>query len=181
MDPLVPVAPWLIVVAAVVSAAVCVAAWKAVPWQGRQVVLVVAAAMFGIVFARGNPLVELGIGAVLLISAMVATIGVRGTPAAALCVQRAAVALVMAVCALQSASPGPSEAQVAAVAGHGHGGQAFVGILPIIVIAGVIGVVLWTLVSEWILEPVPDRRAARMLTIESWALAAGLAVVCLGF
>ncbi|WP_223626289.1 hypothetical protein [Microbacterium sp. EST19A] len=177
MDPLVPAAPWFAVAAAVVAAAACVAAWKAVPWQGRQVALVLAGAMLAIVLADGSPLVGLGIGALLLISAMVATIGVRGTPAAALCVQRAVVALVMAVCALESAAPG---APAATTAGHGHGGQALSGILPIIVVAGVVGVVLWTLVSEWVMEPVHDKRAARMITIESWALAAGLAVVCLG-
>lgn len=179
MDPLVPAAPWFAVAAAVVAAGACVGAWKAVPWQGRQVALVMAGAMLGIVLADGSPLVGLGIGALLLISAMVATIGVRGTPAAALCVQRAVVALVMAVCALESAAPGAAGA-AAATAGHGHGGQALAGILPIIVVVGVVGVVLWTLVSAWVMEPVHDKRAARMLTIESWALAAGLAVVCLG-
>lgn len=180
MDPLVPAAPWFAVAAAVVSAAACVGAWKAVPWQGRQVVLVLAGAMLGIVLARGNPLAGLGIGALLVISAMVAAIGVRGTPAAPLCVQRAAVALVMAVCTLEGAAPGATGAPVETASGHGHGGQAIAGILPIVVVVGVIGVVLWTLVSAWVMEPVRDRRAAQMLTVESWALAAGLAVVCLG-
>ena len=180
MDPLVPAAPWFAVAAAVVAAGACFGAWKAVPWQGRQVALVMAGAMLGLVLADGGPLVGLGIGALLLISAMVATIGVRGTPAAASCVQRAVVALVMAVCALESAAPGGSGAPPGTTAEHGHGGQALSGILPIIVVAGVVGVVLWTLVSGWVMQPVHDKRAARMITIESWALAAGLAVVCLG-
>lgn len=181
MDPLVPAAPWFAAVAAVVSAGACVAAWKTAPWQARQVALVLAVAMVGLVFAGGIPLVGLGIGVLLLMSAMVATVGVRGTPFATLCVQRAVVALVMAICALESAAPAVSGAPAAETAGHGHGGQALSGMLPVLVVGGVVGVVLWTLLSEWVMEPVSDERAARMLRIESWALAAGLAVVCLGF
>lgn len=177
MDPLVPAAPWFALVAAVVAATACVAAWRAVPWQGRQVVLVTAGAMLGIAFADGDSLAELVIGAVLLISAMVATAGVRGTAAAAQCVERAVVALVMAVCAWESASPGsPTDPS----AHGGHAGQGLSGLLPIVMVAGVVGVVLWTLVSAWFVEPVRDTRAARLLAIESWALAAGLAVVCVG-
>lgn len=177
MDPLVPAAPWFAVVAAVVAAGACIAAWRAVPWQGRQVVLVSTAAMLGIAFTGPNPLVGLGIGALLLISAMIAAVGVRGTPAAALCVHRAVVALVLAVCALESAAPAGSVEPT----GHGGHAQGLSGILPIIVVVGVVGVVLWTLVSDWLIEPVQDKRAARLLTTEAWALAAGLAVVCLGF
>ncbi|MFF3028743.1 hypothetical protein [Microbacterium sp. NPDC057944] len=178
MDPILPAAPWLMALAALVSAVACVAAWRAVPWQGRQSALVMAAAMLVVAAGGGDAARGLLLGAVLLLSAMLGTIGVRGTPAAAACCHRALVSLVMAVCAFQSASAGSSGD---AVATSGHAGHGLNGVLSIIGIVGVVGVVLWTVVAEWFVEPVHEGRAARMLTIESWAMAAGVAVMCLGF
>jgi len=66
------------------------------------------------------------------------------------------------------------------VAGHGHG-QGLSGLLSVVVVVGVISVVLWTVVAEWVIEPVHHGRTARLLTTESWAMAAGVAVMCLGF
>lgn len=161
--------------AALVSAGACVAAWRAVPWQGRQSALVMAVVMLAIAVSDGRPGISLILGAVLLISAMTGTIGVRGTPSAATCCHRALVSLVMAICAFQSASDGA----VAESAGHtGHG---LTGVLSVLGIVGVIGVVLWTVVAEWFVEPMHHGRAARLLAVESWAMAAGVAVMCLGF
>ncbi|WP_407360917.1 hypothetical protein [Microbacterium sp. LBN7] len=176
MEHLLPAAPWLMTAAAIVSAAACVAAWRSVPWQGRQSALVMAAVMLLVAVGEGGPVLGLILGAVLLLSAMLGTMGVRGTPAAATCCHRALVSLVMAICSFESASTG----QAAAVAGHGHG-QGLSGLLSVVVVVGVISVVLWTVVAEWVIEPVHHGRTARLLTTESWAMAAGVAVMCLGF
>ncbi|MBO9624794.1 MAG: hypothetical protein J7484_00300 [Microbacterium sp.] len=175
MDHILPAAPWLMAVAALVSAAACVAAWRAVPWQGRQSALVMAAAMLLVAVNDGGAGVLLG--AVLLLSAMLGTVGVRGTPAAATCCHRALVSLVMAVCAFQSASSGAASDATAA----GHAGHGLTGVLSVLGIAGVIGVVLWTVVAEWFVRPVHHGRTARFLAVESWAMAAGVVVMCLGF
>jgi len=84
--------------AAVVSAAACVAVWRAVPWQGRQSALIMAGAMIVIAVSGGDAMIGLVLGTVLLASAMLGTAGVRGTPAAATCCHRALVSLVMAIC-----------------------------------------------------------------------------------
>lgn len=160
--------------AALVSAAACVGAWRAVPWQGLQSALVMAAVMLGLAVSDRQPGTGLILGAILLVSAMIGTIGVRGTPAAATCCHRALVALVMAICAFQSASSG----QLSGPAGHaGHG---LSGVLSALGVVGMFGVVLWTVVTEWFVEPVHQGHTARLLAVESWAMAAGVAVMCLG-
>lgn len=162
--------------AAVVSAAACVAVWRAVPWQGRQSALIMAAAMVAMAVTDGDALSGLVLGIVLLVSAMLGTAGVRGTPSAASCCHRALVSLVMAACAFESLSTGE-----AVVESGGHGGHGLDGLLSALVVAGVIGVVLWTVVSEWVLVPAHQGRTARLLAIESWAMAAGVSVMCVGF
>lgn len=162
--------------AAVVSAAACVAVWRAVPWQGRQSALIMAGAMIVIAVSGGDAMIGLVLGIVLLASAMLGTAGVRGTPAAATCCHRALVSLVMAICSFESLSTGE-----ALVESGGHGGHGLDGLLSVLVVAGVIGVVLWTVVSEWVLVPVHQGRTARLLTVESWAMAAGVSVMCVGF
>jgi hypothetical protein len=137
-----------------------------------------AVAMLIVATTDGAPLMSLVLGAVLVISAMVGTMGVRGTTAAATCCHRALVSLVMAICSFESVSAG-SGGEVSG-AGHGHA-QGLSGLLPVLVIVGVIAVVLWTVVVESVLAPVHRGRTARFLTIESWAMAAGVAVMCLGF
>ncbi|KQR49366.1 hypothetical protein ASF87_11400 [Microbacterium sp. Leaf161] len=176
MDHLLPAAPWLMALAAVVSAAACVAVWRAVPWQGRQSALIMAGAMLVIAVSGGDAMIGLVLGIVLLVSAMLGTAGVRGTPAAATCCHRALVSLVMAICSFESLSTGE-----ALVESGGHGGHGLDGLLSVLVIAGVIGVVLWTVVSEWVLVPVHQGRTARLLAVESWAMAAGVSVMCVGF
>lgn len=159
--------------AAVVSAAACVAVWRAVPWQGRQSALIMAGAMIVIAVSGGDAMIGLVLGIVLLASAMLGTAGVRGTPAASTCCHRALVSLVMAICSFESLSTGE-----ALVESGGHGLD---GLLSVLVVAGVIGVVLWTVVSEWVIVPVHQGRTARLLTVESWAMAAGVSVMCVGF
>jgi hypothetical protein len=162
--------------AAVVSAAACVAVWRAVPWQGRQSALIMAGAMIVIAVSGGDAMIGLVLGIVLLASAMLGTAGVRGTPAAATCCHRALVSLVMAICSFESLSTGE-----ALVESGGHGGHGLDGVLSVLVVAGVIGVVLWTVVSEWVIVPVHQGWTARLLAVESWAMAAGVSVMCVGF
>ncbi|MFJ2542408.1 hypothetical protein [Microbacterium sp. NPDC087589] len=177
MDPLLPAASWLMAFAAAVSASACVAAWRAVPWQGRQTSLIMAAAMVVMAVAEGDALSGLVLGGLLLLSAMLGTVGVRGTPSAASCCHRALVSLVMAICAFESMSTGETRAVGAAA----HGGHGLDGLLSVLVVVGVVGVVLWTLVSEWMRVRSPRSRTARLLALESWAMAAGLSVMCFGF
>ena len=178
--------------AAVVSAAACLAAWRDVPWQGRQSALVMAAAMVALAVVERDAVTALALGLVLLLSAMLGTVGVRGTPAAAACCHRALASLVMAICAFEGASSGGGTAvrsaaasaagSAAASAVHGgHGSHGFTGILSVLTVVGVVSVVLWTIISEWGFAPAHGARAARTLRVESWAMAAGVGVMCLGW
>lgn len=169
--------------AAIVSAVACIAARRAVPWQGRQAALIMAAVMLVIAASDGDALTGLLLGAVLLLSAMLGTMGVRGTPSAAMCCHRALVSLVMAICSFESASTRVTGATGAAteIAVAGHGGHGLNGVLSVLVLVGVVGVVLWTVVAEWFVAPVHRGRTARLLSTESWAMAVGVAVMCLGF
>ncbi|MGH3691128.1 MAG: hypothetical protein ACRDT7_13305 [Microbacterium sp.] len=176
MDDLVPAAPWLLVGAAVVAMVASLIAGRAVPWQGRQTVLVMGAAMLLTAAAGDLPIVGLVLGAVLLLSAMLGTVGVRGTPAAGECFRRALIALLLAVCSFESAAVGASPEPSTGAHG-GHGGLS--GLLSVLIVVGVIGVVLWTVVADWIVEPIHHGRNARLLVAESWALAAGAALMCL--
>ncbi|MEW2461270.1 MULTISPECIES: hypothetical protein [unclassified Microbacterium] len=179
MEPLVPAAPWLMAAAALVSAVACVAAWRAVPWQGRQSALVMAAGMLVLAIPGVDALTRLALGAVLLVSAMLGTMGVRGTAAAATCCHRALVSLVMAVCAFDGSVVVSSVER--AVTPTGHGGHGLGGVLSALVMIGVAAVVLWTVAAAWFVPPLHHGRTGRLLATESWAMAAGVAVMCLGF
>lgn len=164
--------------AGIVAAVATLSTRRAVPWQGRQAVLVMATAMIVTALMGGIPLVGLVLGALLLLSAMLGTVGVRGTTAAGDCFRRALIAVLMAVCSFESVSTGAAVQTVVPSGAHGgHGGLS--GVLTVVIVAGVIGVVLWTVVAEWFVEPVHHGRTARLITTESWALAAGAAVLCL--
>ncbi len=178
--------------AAVVSAAACLAAWRDVPWQGRQSALVMAGAMVALAVVEPGAVAALVLGLVLLLSAMLGTVGVRGTPAAAACCHRALASLVMAICAFEGATSsgttagdstasGAGSSAMSSVVSAGHGSHGFSGVLSVLAIIGVVTVVLWTIVSEWDLAPAHRRRAARVLRVESWAMAAGVGVMCLGW
>lgn len=199
--------------AALVSAAACLGAWRAVPWQGRQSALVMAAGMLLLAVAPLEPLAALALGAVLLVSGMLGTAGVRGTAAAATCCHRALVSLVMAACAFQGAvaqtageavtvaAQAAGEAvtaaavadPVASVAGGaasdamgavasavtGHAGHGLDGVLSVFVLVGGAGMVLWTVLSAWLAPSLHHGRTARLLATESWAMAAGVAAMCI--
>ncbi|MFJ4173649.1 hypothetical protein [Microbacterium sp. NPDC089696] len=173
MDPLLPAAPWMLALAGVVAGAASVAAGPASPWQARQMAVVRLVVLVLIAGFGDQALVRVVLGVVLLLSAMIGTVGVRGTSSAASCVHRAAVSLVLAVCLWEGLATGQ------AVAPTGHHGSGLSGVLSIVGVVGVIGVVLWTVVADRVLPPPRDRRAARFLTVESWAMAAGVAVLCL--
>lgn len=159
------------VLAALVSAGACVAARRAVPWQGRQAAIVMAVAMLALAVRDVPPGTGLLLGAILVVSAMIGTVGVRGTRAAAACCHRALASLAMAMCAFQGASTDHVSASVA------HTGHGFTGVLAVIGVVGVAGVVLWTIVTEWFVECARPARTARLLAIESWAMSAGLVVM----
>ncbi|WP_311260100.1 hypothetical protein [Microbacterium sp. WCS2018Hpa-9] len=177
MDHLLPAASWLTALAAVVSAIACVGAGRAVPWQGAQTSLIMAAAMVVAAVTDGDATTGLVLGVVLLLSAMLGTVGVRGTPSAASCCHRALVSVVMAVCAFESASTD----ETPAVGAGSHGGHGLDGLLSVLVTAGVIGVVLWTVAAEWLRARSPHSRTARLLAVESWAMAGSVAVMGVGF
>lgn len=169
--------------AAIVSAFACIAAWRAVPWQGRQAALIMAVAMLIMAVFHGDALTGLTLGAVLLISAMFGTMGVRGTTSAATCCHRALVSLVMAICSFESAATITTRTigVVSEVAVTGHGGHGVNGVLSVLMIGGSVGAIGWTVISEWLVAPLHRGRTARLLATESWAMAAGVAVMCFGF
>ncbi|PRB16588.1 hypothetical protein [Microbacterium sp. MYb62] len=180
MDDLVPAAPWLLVGAAVVAVVASLIAGRSVPWQGRQAVMIMAAAMVATALVGDVAMVGLVLGAVLLLSAMLGTVGVRGTPAAGECFRRALIAVLLAVCSFEGAATGAATGVAAEASTGVHGGHGGLsGLLSVLIVAGVIGVVLWTVVADWIVEPIHHGRTARLIAVESWALAAGAAVMCL--
>jgi hypothetical protein len=174
VDPALPAAPWLLALAALASALASVMTWRAVPWQGRQSALVMAAAMLVASVTGVGSGWGIALGAVLLGSAMLGTVGVRGRPDAALCCHRALVALVLAICAFQGVSTGTG------VLEGEHGSHGLTGVLSVFGVVGVIGVVLWTIASEWFVESRHQGRTAAFLTVQAWSMAAGAAVLCLG-
>lgn len=173
MDPLLPAAPWMLALAGVVAGAACLAAGPASAWQARQMAVVRLVALVLVAVVGDHALVRVVLGVALLLSAMVGTVGVRGTSAAVPCVHRAAVSLVLAICLWEGLATG----QVAESSAHHGAGLS--GVLSIVGVVGVIGVVLWTVVADRVLPVPSERRSARFLTVESWAMAAAVALLCL--
>lgn len=161
--------------AALVSAGACLAARRAVPWQGRQAAVAMAVGMLVVATGRTGPLGALLVGALLLVSGMIGTMGVRGAASAATCCHRALGSLVMALCAIHGAggSTGPGSAPA------GHAGHGFAGALGALVLLGTLGIVAWTVVTT--LRPAAHLgRAARPLAVESWAMAIGVVAMSVG-
>ena len=173
MDPVLPAAPWMLALAGVVAGAACIVAGSAAPWQARQMAVVRVVALVLIATLGDHPLVRVALGVVLLLSAMLGTIGVRGSSSTAVCVHRAAVSLVLAICVWDGLTTGQAATPT------GHHGSGLSGVLSIAGVVGVIGVVLWTVVADRVLPAPSDRRASRFLTVESWAMAASVALLCL--
>jgi len=171
MDLALSAARWSMAVAALVSAAACIAAWRAVPWQGRQSALVTAAAILALAAGEVHAGSGLLLGSVLLVSAMLGTAGVRGTAAAATCCHRAVGTLVMAVCVFQGASGGVASAPAE------HAGHGLTGVLAVLGAVGVVGMVVWSAATQWFIEPVHRGRTGRLVALEAWAMAAGMAVM----
>lgn len=162
--------------AALVSAGACLAARRAVPWQGRQASAVMAAGMLVMATDGVGPLGALLIGALLLLSGMIGTMGVRGAASAAPCCHRALGSLVMAICAFHGAA-GPVGQGV--VTSAGHGGHGLGGVLGALVLLGTLGVVAWTIAAGW--RTTAQRgRTARLLAVESWAMAVGVVAMSVG-
>lgn len=117
-------------------------------------------------------------GALLLLSAMLGTMGVRGTPSAPTCCHRALGSLVMAACMFESAStPGPVAGVEAAL---GHGGHGLGGVLSAFVLVGTLAVVGWAVAASWRPPELHRGGAVRSLTVESWAMAGGVVAMCAG-
>lgn len=165
-------------VAALLSAVACLAARRAVPWQGRQAALVMAAGMLLMATGVLDPLGGVVLGALLLLSAMLGTMGVRGTPSAPACCHRALGSLVMAACMFDSASTPGTGAGVAAATGHG--GHGLGGVLSAFVLVGALGVVGWAFAASWRRSELHRGGAVRSLTVESWAMAGGVVATCAG-
>ncbi|WP_338565643.1 hypothetical protein [Microbacterium paraoxydans] len=178
MDLLLPAASWLMAAAALVSAGACLAARRAVPWQGRQAAVVMASGTLLMAAGVLDALGDIIWGALLLLSAMLGTMGVRGTPSAPACCHRALGSLVMAACMFESASTPGSVAGVEAALGHG--GHGLGGVLSAFVLVGALGVVGWAFAASWRRSELHRGGAARSLTVESWAMAGGVVVMCAG-
>ncbi len=165
-------------VAALVSAVACLAAGRAVPWQGRQAALVMAAGMLLMATGSLDPLGGIIVGALLLLSAMLGTMGVRGMPSASACCHRALGSLVMAACMFESAST-PAFGTGTGVQ-SGHGGHGFDGVLSAFVLVGALGVVGWAVAASGRRPRLHRGGAVRSLMVESWAMAGGVVAMCAG-
>ncbi|MCK2036112.1 hypothetical protein KZC51_08170 [Microbacterium sp. SSW1-49] len=169
-----PAAMTLMVASAIITVACCLAAGRSVPWQGRQSVIVMALAMIGMVVADGDPRISLLAGVALLVSAMLGTAGLRGATAVRACCHRALGSLVMAVCAFAGVAHGAEPVEVMSAHGAHLGTDA-------VAVAATVGVALllaWTVADR--LRPHPQRAAARLLAVESWAMTAGVVVMWAG-
>jgi hypothetical protein len=156
----------LMIVSAIIAVACCLAAGRTVPWQGRQSVIVMAAAMVGVVASAGDARVLLLAGIVLIVSAMLGTVGLRGRPTVRACCHRALGSLVMALCAFAGVAHGG----MLVVPGHGaHLGTDAVGGLATL---GVVLLVGWTIADRR--RPHVRGVGSRLLAVESWSMTVGL-------
>ncbi|WP_334153093.1 hypothetical protein [Microbacterium sp.] len=162
----VPVAMALMIVSAIVAVACCFAAGRTVPWQGRQSVIVMAAAMIGMVAAAGDARVLLLAGVALIVSAMLGTAGLRGRPTVRACCHRALGSLVMALCAFAGIAHGGMVAE----SGHGmHLATDAVGGLA----AGGVGLLVAWMIADRI-RPHVRGVGSRLLSVESSAMTVGV-------
>ncbi len=160
---------WLMIAPALIGVVLCLASGRGVPWQGRQAVIVMAAAMVAMGLAGRDPRVSLLVGALLLASAMVGTVGVRGAAGAPSCCHRALGCLVMAVCAFA----GLAGSEISDPTGHGsHLGADAVAALGAI---GICALIVWTIVNG-IRRHAPARARRRMLA-EEWVMTAGVLIM----
>ena len=160
---------WLMIAPALISVVLCLAAGRRVPWQGRQAVIVMAVAMIAMALTEKDPRVSLLAGAVLLISAMIGTAGLRGAAGAPSCCHRALGCVVMAVCAFS----GLARSGIPMPTAHGsHLGADAVAVLGAIGVGALVG---WTILSG-IRRPAPARTRKRML-VEEWAMTAGVVLM----
>jgi hypothetical protein len=156
----------LMIVSAIVAVACCLGARRTVPWQGRQSVIVMAAAMIGMLAAAGDARVLLLAGMALIVSAMLGTAGLRGRPTVRACCHRALGSLVMALCAFAGIAHG----SVVAESEHGtHLSTDAVGGLAAV---GVVLLVAWTITDR--IRPHVRGVGSRLLSVESWAMTVGV-------
>lgn len=171
----------LMIATSAVALACCLAAGRRVPWQGRQSAVVMSLAMTAMALVADDERVALGLAAVLVVSAMLGTGGLRGRPAAAACCHRALGSIVMALCALgglaHAAGAGADGGDLA------HSAHVATGVLapaPIGGLAGLTAIGVLALTGWTIAQHVrPHTRPARLAVAESWAMTAGVAVMSL--
>lgn len=172
----------LMTASAIVAAVCCLRAGRTVPWQGRQCVIVMAIVMVALGGAGSHtgadPGAALIAGTVLVGSAMLGTMGLRGRRSVRDCCHRALGSLVMGVCAFAGAVHGGDAAggSTSPVSVHpGHGAQLASDPLTVLATAGVMLLLGWTVYDR--LRPHERRGASRLLAVESWAMTAGVAVM----
>lgn len=157
---------WPMLIAAVVALGCCIAARPVVPWQGRQLTVVMTLAMTASLLWDSSPGPRLAVGAILLLSGMLGTAGLRGRPEAGACCHRALGSLVMAVCVLRMITPG----EATSVSPHDH---SLGGVVGLIAIAGVIALIAWTL-GDLISR---GQQAPTLWVIESCAMTSGVVMM----
>lgn len=163
---------------AILSAICCLRARSAVPWQGRQSVIVMAVVMIGLTVTGADPGAALLAGAVLVASAMLGTMGLRGTTAVRDCCHRSLGSVVMALCAFAAGTRGGGGGGQGAIAALGHsphGVQVAGDPVAVLAAVGVALLVGWTCIER--ARPHQRRNAARMHALESWAMTAGIVVM----
>ncbi|UGS28165.1 hypothetical protein K8F61_08405 [Microbacterium resistens] len=164
------VAMALMSLTATVAAVCSLVAGPAVPWQGRQSAVVMAAGMIASAIAPTDPAVLLAVAAAGLLSALLGTVGLRGRRHAEACFHRALATLVMTACALAPLGRGAGP-----VAVHTHGGAAPVGV---VVLAGVLVVLAGALHHvRGALAGDPSRRARWLLVAEGTGMAIATAIM----
>ncbi|WP_230115641.1 hypothetical protein [Microbacterium oxydans] len=161
-----PAAMALMIASAIVAVACCLGARRTVPWQGRQSVIVMAAAMIGMVAAAGDARVLLLAGLTLLVSAMLGTAGLRGRPTVRACCHRALGSLVMALCAFAGITHGGM------IIEPGHGAHLASDAVGGLATVGVALLVAWTIADR--IRPHVRGVGSRLLAVESWSMTVGV-------
>lgn len=161
------------IVSTLVAAACTLAAGSAVPWQGRQVAVVMAGGMAALVIPGLDP-PGVVIAGVWVLSAMIGTAGLAGRPEAESCRHRALGGIAMTLCLMGGAVSVPG-AGVPAQEGHQHGiGFA----LPLLGAVAVLTMVVWTVAGPH--RSASHARTRTLLRWEAWAMTVGLIAMWLG-
>ncbi|MDQ4214577.1 hypothetical protein [Microbacterium capsulatum] len=186
MAPLHETAMWLMIGSAITAAVCCLGAGRlsrgaAVPWQGRQSAVVMAAGMVLLWADGADARIALLVAAAGLCSAMLGAAGIRGRSHAGACFHRAFGCIVMTLCAFASigaAHPAAGGVAPGVAVGGAHGGHG--GAVPAGVLAAAGVLVLLVLMTAERVRHRPAGAAGVRLLLEAEGAAMAISLIAMG-